>query len=82
MPSGEWIQWLDHDVQLRTRMFLDRQGNVTQFAVQIEMMLLDEWRPVARYDSAHGEAHIDYVDPEGVTYHKVWLDIRPPYNVA
>ena len=81
MPSGEWVKWLDQDVQMRTRMTLDRQGNVTQFTVQVEIWT-NKWNPVVRYDSAHGEAHIDYVDPSGVTYEKVWLNIRPPYNTA
>ena len=66
---------------MRTRMTLDRRGNVTHFSVQLEVWI-ETWKPVVRYDSAQGEAHIDYVDPSGVTYEKVWLNIRPPYNTA
>lgn len=67
MPSGSWEIWLEEDVQIRTRMTLDRRGNVRRFTVQLEHYL-DRWRPVVRYDNAHGEAHIDYINPEGVTY--------------
>lgn len=81
MPSGSWVVWLDQDVQIRTRMLLDRAGGVLHFTVQLEMWIA-KWAPVVRYDSAHGEAHIDYIDPKGVTYDKIWLNLRPPYNVA
>lgn len=79
MPSGSWEIWLEEDVQIRTRMTLDRRGNVRRFTVQLELYL-DRWRPVVRYDNAHGEAHIDYINPEGVTYEKVWLNVYWPYN--
>lgn len=62
-------------------MGLDRRGNVIRFTVQLEIWI-DKWEPVVRYDSAHGEAHIDYVDPKGVTYDKTWLHLRSPFNVA
>ncbi len=81
MPSGTWVIWLDLDIQIRTRMGLDRSGNVIRFTVQLEIWI-DKWEPVVRYDSAHGEAHIDYVDPKGVTYEKAWLNLRSPFNVA
>jgi hypothetical protein len=81
MPSGTWVIWLDQDIQIRTRMALDRRGNVTHFTVQLEVWV-GKWRPVVRYDNAHEEAHIDYIDPQGVTYDKVWLNLRKPFNVA
>lgn len=34
------------------------------------------------YDNAHEEAHIDYIDPSGQTYDKVWLVLREPFNDA
>jgi hypothetical protein len=81
MPSGSWTIWLEQDVQIRTRMGLDRRGNVVHFTVQLEIWI-DKWTPVVRYDNAHGEAHIDYINPKGVTYDKIWLNLRPPFNVA
>lgn len=81
MPPGNWQKWLDTDVQIRTRMNLDRRGNVTQFTAQLELWL-EKWTPIVRYDSAHGEAHIDYINPNGVTYEKVWLNLLWPFNEA
>ena len=62
-------------------MTLDRRGNVTHFTVQLEMWL-DKWVPVVRYDNAHEEAHIDYINLKGVTYRKEWLNLRFPFNEA
>lgn len=62
-------------------MGLDRRGNVVHFTVQLEIWI-DNWEPVVRYDSTHGEAHIDYINPKGVTCEKIWLNIRSPFNVA
>lgn len=41
------------------------QGTVVTFMVQLEVFLEDTWRPVIRYDSAHGYSHIDYYKRSG-----------------
>ncbi len=33
--------------------------------VQLEVEVRNEWRPVVRYDTAHGFAHIDRFTPRG-----------------
>ena len=40
------------------------KGKVTEFTVQMEVFVNDQWLRVIRYDSAHGFAHIDqyYLD--------------------
>ncbi|MGB3306285.1 MAG: hypothetical protein WBA63_08870 [Thermomicrobiales bacterium] len=64
--------------------FTTSRGRVVRYVVQLE--IIDDTgpklvrRPVVRHDAAHGEAHIDHIDPKGVTYDKQWLDIREPYN--
>jgi hypothetical protein len=63
-------------------MTTDNRGEVRKFTVQLEVLIDEEWLPVVRYDNAHGEAHIDYIDPKGVTYDKVWLNLREPFNEA
>lgn len=50
------------------------------FVLQIEIYEDGIWYPVIRYDTAHGEAHIDYIDPCGREYHKVWLDVAAPFD--
>ncbi len=57
-------------------------GMVNKFTLQLELLFEEEWVPVVRYDSAHGEAHIDYINPKGITYNKVWLNLTEPFNDA
>ena len=40
------------------------KGRIAGFAVQLEVLVDDQWKVVIRYDSAHGFAHIDryYLD--------------------
>ena len=35
------------------------------FSVQIETLIEDHWKPVVRYDTAHGFAHRDFIHPSG-----------------
>ena len=81
MPSREYEIPLDFGVSLRVRQTTSR-GLVETFTVQLELYHEGRWYPVIRYDNAHGEAHIDYLDPAGVTYQKEWLNIRWPFNAA
>lgn len=41
------------------------RGKVVRFTVQYETFVHGEWRPVVRYDTAHGFPHIDRVFPGG-----------------
>lgn len=82
MPPQLWFNNLDHETRIRTRMTTDSRGEVQKFTVQLAVLIDDEWLPVVRYDNAHVEAHIDYIDPKGVTYDKAWLDLRAPFNEA
>jgi len=38
---------------------------VVEFAVQLEVEVGDTWKPVIRYDTAHGYAHIDRYNLRG-----------------
>jgi len=53
---------------------------VEVFTLQLEVLVDGEWMPVVRCDTAHGEAHVDHLRPDGVTYRKEWLGERFPYN--
>jgi len=35
------------------------KGDIIGFAVQLEVLVNDQWKVVIRYDSAHGFGHID-----------------------
>ncbi|MGN6031786.1 MAG: DUF7718 family protein [Thermomicrobiales bacterium] len=80
MDERAWFNYLDDRTRIRSRARFNRQGGIEQFTLQLEHCLDDRWLPVVRFDSAHGEAHIDYIDPKGQEYHKVWLGVGPPYN--
>jgi len=45
--------------------FVSEKGKVLEFVVQLECWLREEWRPVIRFDTAHGFAHFDAYGPEG-----------------
>ena len=81
MPTTEYFKPLALGVSLRVRYMADR-NSVEHFTVQLEICLDDIWHPVVRYDNAHGEAHIDYINPRGVTYRKDWLNVHWPFNEA
>jgi hypothetical protein len=44
------------DVRLRHYHRTER-GRVIDFTVQLESLVSGRWRPIVRYDSAHGHAH-------------------------
>ena len=46
---------------------------VTRYIVQLEVWDLDRWKPVRRYDNAHGRPHLDVLDRQGRQIDKQWL---------
>ncbi len=70
--SREWV---------RVRITTDR-GEVMDFTVQYETMLGGERTPVARYDFAHGFAHLDLLDHRGVLVVKRPLPGNPSAKEA
>lgn len=51
-------------------------GQVQKFTVQYELLLNDEWRPVVRYDTAHGAIHRDILGLDGQTKTKLRTPIQ------
>ena len=50
----------------RIRHYHRTQGQrVIEFVVQLEVEVREAWRPVIRYDTAHGYAHIDRYNLRG-----------------
>lgn len=41
------------------------KGRVTGFVVQYEILFEGSWLPVVRYDTSHGYAHKDLINPDG-----------------
>ena len=76
MPGGQPEEYFDtftpNGDAVRVR-FVRVGGQVTWFVVQYEIYLDDRWRPVVRYDSAHGRPHRDELDWEGYVVEKHWF---------
>ena len=64
MPPQSWFKYLDHETRIRTRMTTNNRREVTVFTLQLEILVGDDWLPVVRYDTAHGEAHVNLIDQE------------------
>lgn len=41
------------------------RGRVILFRIQYEALIEGEWRPIVRYDTAHGHPHKDVMHPDG-----------------
>lgn len=41
------------------------KGKVKKFIVQYETLIEGKWTPIIRYDTAHGVAHKDLMNPDG-----------------
>lgn len=67
--------------RIRVRITTNR-GRVTHFTVQYETRLEGTWRPVVRCDTAHGQAHIDYLDRHGTKIAKTELGVFFPFDEA
>jgi hypothetical protein len=64
----------DGDKRLRFRI-RTRKGKVVEFVVQLELRSDGGWKPVVRYDNAHGFAHRDVLDPRGELVEKKVLKL-------
>lgn len=70
---------ITENIYLQRIFALDR-GDMVWFTVQLEIYDEGQWHPVLRCDTAHHEAHLDYIDPQGENYRKEWLNATAPYN--
>ncbi|MCR4290862.1 MAG: hypothetical protein NUV86_11450 [Candidatus Scalindua sp.] len=64
MPKKTYIFMLS-DTDRKRHEHLTEGGKVTGFVVQYEIFIENKWMPVVRYDTAHGFAHKDLVNPDG-----------------
>jgi len=49
------------------------RGRIVEFSLQLEIEVEGAWRPVIRYDTAHGSAHIDRFTLRG-KQRKEWME--------
>ncbi len=60
MPITSYLYLLTLNDRKRHEHVTER-GRVVRFTVQYETFIHGEWRPVVRYDTAHGFPHIDRI---------------------
>jgi hypothetical protein len=60
-----WQYDLDPDVARLRCSYRRRRKRIVQFTVQIEVFYAGHWRPVVRYDNAHGFCHRDTIHADG-----------------
>ncbi len=62
MRTVHFLRPLDPDNVARIE-FSREHGRVLEFVVQLECNIEGAWRPIMRYDTAHGFAHCDRLHP-------------------
>jgi len=65
MPLTEYLYDLSPEQRDRLRVGFEREKKtIVRFVVQYEAEIAGQWRPIVRYDSAHGFAHRDLIHPD------------------
>jgi hypothetical protein len=59
-----YVQIVTDQDRIRVRFKKDR-GKIIDFVVQYETLVKDDWVPIIRYDTAHGQPHTDVISPDG-----------------
>ena len=55
MNRKEYFQWLGYEFKDRIRyLFEVDKGKIIDLIVQYESLIDDTWKPIVRYDCAHG----------------------------
>lgn len=72
MPERFYFISLTETDRIRVDFDLERR-DVLRFVVQYETRIDNEFRPVVRYDTAHGQPHRDILGRNGQLISKDWL---------
>ena len=66
MKEKEYCKYLDKNQNERLRLIIrTKKGKVIDIVVQYETQIKEHWKPVVRYDCAHGFFHRDVISPDG-----------------
>jgi hypothetical protein len=65
VTNRPWLVDLEPDVARLRCSYRRRRKRIVQFTVQIEVFHAGQWRPVVRYDNAHGFCHRDTIHADG-----------------
>jgi len=65
LTTRSWlVDLVPDEVRLRCS-YQRRRKRIVQYRVQLEIRHSDQWRPVVRYDNAHGFCHRDMSHADG-----------------
>ena len=64
MGETNFLVFLTPDDRIRHYHF-GVKGKITEFIIQYEGFICGKWRPIIRYDTSHGFAHLDKMHPDG-----------------
>ena len=64
MSETRFLIYLTPDDRIRHYHF-SVKNKIANFTLQYEALINNLWRPIVRYDTAHGFAHIDRLHPDG-----------------
>ena len=66
MQEIEYLIYLTAESTDRLRVYAGKEkGQILQFVVQYEALISGDWKPIVRYDTAHGFAHKDIIKANG-----------------
>jgi hypothetical protein len=66
MQDIEYLLYLSSEETDRLRVTARKdKGEIMEFVVQYETLMSRAWKPVVRYDTAHGFAHKDIIKASG-----------------
>lgn len=78
MPEKRYL--IPYSLDAQKRHYHETQrGKITRFMVQLEVFVQEEWKPVIRYDCAHGYAHCDRFNLRG---EQLKAELRIDYEKA
>ena len=79
MNETSLVIFLDEQKENRYRHWhKSDKGNILEFVVQYEALVLNQWYPIVRYDTAHGKPHRDLLLPDGTKTKELF----PTYRAA
>jgi hypothetical protein len=83
LKRTHYLRLLAEDTRQRHEHFRDGSG-VLGFCVQLEVLVQGQWRPVVRFDTAHGLSHKDILHANGSAEKKALpaSDLKHALNFA
>ena len=74
--SKEALIPVSYNTRIRLRIFRERNEGIVAFTSQLEHFLKGRWRPVIRYDNAHGFVHKDFYSIDGKQKRKEKIAVK------